>query len=90
MALRKRADSPEILVDDVAPHGVADAEVWHRGQGDKKLGPVARRRLVDHTHKEHPAQRSQGRGPVAVPFYPSHSREVSVFIYLFIPRHFHN
>ena len=28
-----------------------------------------------------PRQRSQGRGPV--PFYPSHSREVSVFIYLF-------
>ena len=39
------------------------------------------RLAADHTHKE-PCTKTAGRGPV--PFYPSPSREVSVFIYLFI------
>ena len=55
--------------------------MWKTASASPPSG--GRPRLVaDHTHKEPSAQRSQGRGPV--PFYPSHSREVSVFIYLFI------
>ena len=53
--------------------------MWKTASASPPSG--GRPRLVaDHTTKN-PAQRSQGRGPV--PFSPSHSREVSVFIYLF-------
>jgi len=62
------------------------ASRWREGKSDaseesKNLTWFA---LADHTHKRqrtlHKDRKGQGRGPV--PFYPSHSREVSVFIYL--------
>ena len=73
-AYRKLYPLPHEKLVIAPPLGCQLPPTWSRQRTRPRL-------VADHTHKE-PCTKTAGRGPV--PFYPSPSREVSVFIYLFI------